>query len=142
MIPLRRNFLIDKSFQIRFMRFVIIACVLVCSISLLSQYFFIEWLLRILRDSKMMPLSLVLDLVAISEQLLEFTVILILGCVAIIVSLALFYSHRIAGPIYNMKKTIDSVIEGKRDARVRLRKNDYLFDLADKINQLLESKKS
>lgn len=140
MAPLRRNFMIDSGFQTRFMRFVIIACVFVCSISLLSQYFFVKWLLQVLRDSKVMPFDLVMDLLSISDQLFQMTVFLILGCMTIFIFLAMFYSHRIAGPIYNIKKTIDAVLEGKKDSRVHLRKNDYLVDLADKVNLLLDRK--
>lgn len=140
MRPLRTKFLINPDFQIRFMRFVIISCVLVCSISLMAQYFFIEWLLNIIRDTRVLPLEVVLDLVEISEQALSITMTLIFAAMLIIITLALFYSHRIAGPIYNMKKTMDSFLNGDRMAKITLRKDDYLEDLGDKINELMKKR--
>ncbi len=51
---------------------------------------------------------------------------------------ALMLSHRIAGPIYNMSKTMERFRGGDRDARVRLRKRDHLHEAAAEINTTLE----
>lgn len=55
--------------------------------------------------------------------------------------LAIFVSHRIAGPIYRIKSIIRDIGEGKLDRRVYLRKNDELHDLADEINKMQENLK-
>lgn len=52
------------------------------------------------------------------------------------------YSHRIFGPVVSLRRHITSLLEGKYDSRVKLRKNDELKDLADDLNKLAESLQS
>lgn len=51
--------------------------------------------------------------------------------------MALEFSNRIAGPIYRLERELDKVISGERVSHIRLRKNDELKVLADKINKLI-----
>ena len=51
---------------------------------------------------------------------------------------ALKFSHRIAGPMYNMGLTLERYMKGQVTARVKLRKHDYLTEVADHINEFLE----
>lgn len=57
------------------------------------------------------------------------TVILILGNIV--------YSHRIAGPIYRLKKLLHQKLEGKSIEPIAFRKNDAFHDLADLMNRVL-----
>lgn len=50
----------------------------------------------------------------------------------------IFYSHKLAGPIYRIEKTILKLINGSRNFRVQLRKKDEFKKLADTTNKLLE----
>lgn len=52
----------------------------------------------------------------------------------------LYFSNRIAGPIYNLRKAIARVLAGEQDVRVQFRKNDYFQELSEEMNQLLEKK--
>lgn len=52
--------------------------------------------------------------------------------------IGIFFSHRIAGPVYRMKADIEKVLAGDKDVRVVLRKSDKLQDLAESVNLLLE----
>lgn len=56
----------------------------------------------------------------------------------IIYYFGLLISHRIAGPLYKINKTIDEVIETQMKIKIQLRKDDYFHEHADKINNLLE----
>ena len=47
-------------------------------------------------------------------------------------------SHRIAGPVFRMKRYLDSVADGNYSERLTLRKKDELKDLADAINRLVD----
>ncbi|MFN3660975.1 MAG: hypothetical protein ACK4TN_07065 [Brevinematales bacterium] len=52
----------------------------------------------------------------------------------------LFISHKMAGPIYRIKKTLDEASEGKIDIKTlefRLRKQDELHDLVKSLNRFL-----
>jgi len=61
--------------------------------------------------------------------------LLILVVVAVI---GIFYSHRLAGPVYRINKDLQKVLDGEQGVRVSLRKEDKLHDLADQINALLD----
>ncbi|MEJ2543064.1 MAG: hypothetical protein P8Y99_03260 [Calditrichaceae bacterium] len=48
-------------------------------------------------------------------------------------------SHRIVGPTIQIQRVLERAIKGKYEARINLRTNDYLHELADDINLLLEN---
>lgn len=50
---------------------------------------------------------------------------------------SILHSHRIAGAMYNISRTIQRVLEGDMDAEVRLRKEDFSTDVAGQINDLI-----
>ena len=51
---------------------------------------------------------------------------------------ALKLSHRIAGPMVRIRRDLERVRHGEVGLRIRLRKGDYLVQVADDINELLE----
>jgi len=53
-------------------------------------------------------------------------------------ALSLFLTHHIAGPLVQMQRVINDVRNGKTDSRVRLRRGDYITELADDFNKLLD----
>jgi hypothetical protein len=59
--------------------------------------------------------------------------------IAIVLSFfAVWYSHRIAGPVYRITSDVRSALLGRRGVRVHLRRKDELRELAAQINRLLE----
>jgi signal transduction histidine kinase len=52
--------------------------------------------------------------------------------------LSILLTHRIAGPIFKIKKTIRIIGDGKTSERVVLRKRDEFKDLAQELNTLLD----
>ena len=51
---------------------------------------------------------------------------------------ALRFSHRIAGPMYNVGKTLQRFRDGDADAKVILREHDYLVEIQDHVNAFLD----
>jgi len=49
----------------------------------------------------------------------------------------LFYSHKIAGPVYRFKKVTEEVAKGNFDIEINLRKNDEFKDLAESMNTMI-----
>lgn len=47
-------------------------------------------------------------------------------------------SHRIAGPMVQIKRVIDQALKGEYKSRIQLRSNDYLHEIGDELNTLLE----
>ena len=52
--------------------------------------------------------------------------------------LALLFSHRIAGPVYRIEKTVDEIAKGNLGLKIRLREGDELVSLAYMINSMTE----
>ena len=59
-----------------------------------------------------------------------FLVMLFVGIISLI------YSHRIAGQIYRLKKSIEALQEGKEIGCIKLRPADEFQDLADSLEKL------
>ncbi len=59
-----------------------------------------------------------------------------LGALLIIV-ISIIISHRVVGPIFSMEQTIDRIVRGEKVEFIRLRKNDALKGLVEKINGLI-----
>lgn len=54
---------------------------------------------------------------------------------------ALYLSHRVAGPIYNINRALEDFLDGNDDVKITLRKHDFFPELAAKINKVFESRK-
>jgi methyl-accepting chemotaxis protein len=62
-------------------------------------------------------------------------VFIILG----IIIISLFYSHKIAGPLYRIGSTVKNIGNGDFSIRIKLRHGDAVHSLAESINKLVES---
>ncbi len=59
--------------------------------------------------------------------------------VVIVVLLGLLISHRIAGPVYRVRKSMEEVARGNVNIRVKLRDGDKFTGLADAFNKMMDS---
>ena len=60
-----------------------------------------------------------------------FPILFVMAAVTVI------FSHRIAGPIYRIERTLDELIQGQDLACIQLRQGDELKGLAGRINKLI-----
>lgn len=60
----------------------------------------------------------------------------------LIITFSLFYSHSMAGPIYNIKRTLKEMMETGETKQIKIRKTDQFQDLVEVINQYIEFKNS
>ena len=60
--------------------------------------------------------------------------------ISIITIFSLFFSHRMAGPLYRIRKTLTEYLEHKNPLPIRLRNGDHFEDIADLINRSLHLK--
>jgi methyl-accepting chemotaxis protein len=133
----RRQFFIKKEFQSQFiLRF----CVLILGGGILSTalvlYFSMGNLTALFQNSRLVItdtaffiLPAVLYTSFITIVLISLTVILV----------ALFVSHKIAGPIFRLEKDISVIGKGDLAYRIHLRKGDQLRELSADINQMTAS---
>lgn len=53
--------------------------------------------------------------------------------------LALFVSHKFAGPLFRLERVAESLASGDLTAKAVLRKGDDLFETAEAVNRMIES---
>lgn len=59
------------------------------------------------------------------------------GVLIIIISIySLFFSHRMAGPIYRMRISLDRMLQGDYDFKINVRKTDFFITIVDKLEKL------
>lgn len=78
------------------------------------------------------------------KQNLVYAMIFIGGIVIILASAAtltitLIGSHKIAGPIYRLERSLESIGNGNLSQKIKFRENDAIHELADNINKTTES---
>lgn len=66
------------------------------------------------------------------------TAILIVFFGLVALAAGLLVSHKVAGPIYRIGKVAGQVGEGQMSKRIELRRGDYIRELADKLNVMLD----
>lgn len=59
-----------------------------------------------------------------------------LAIMCIIAIYTIFFSHRIAGPIYRIRVSLDRMLAGDYEFKIKVRKNDFYGNIADKLEQL------
>lgn len=66
-----------------------------------------------------------------------------LACLAVLVPImawdAVKFSHRLLGPLYRFRKTVQSIADGEPVRPIKLRQRDYLTEFRDDFNRMLES---
>jgi methyl-accepting chemotaxis protein len=129
----RKNYFIEKKFQTKYLLLTII--MLLAYTLLFVTIIFAPYMLKLYLNY---PLT---------EKAEAAKVLLLLhgtvwpwigGVILFFGAVSIFISHKIAGPLFRMKKTLSQVTEGNLNASIKLRKWDDLKDLADHINLLIE----
>ena len=138
---LRKKLLVDKDLQFNIIRYLVLysttlSLVFLCVLYIASSYF-ITKVSQLNVDPEIIT-SLFSD---INYMALAFFILILL------ISLAssyfsLFFSNKIAGPIYNMNQTLELNRNNNSQNLIQLRKEDYFLNLAEKINSLIAQKKN
>lgn len=159
----RKRYVIDRSFQFRFIGTLIITVIVALIIftalsaafywakSMAGDNVFKEYITvhkqvtetrQVEKDGEMVEEEYLVsrEFPGLKRWELVIPPILInnLVIIVIIAVIGIFYSHRIAGPVYRMKTDIARVLEGEKDIRITLRKKDALKEIADSVNLLIE----
>ncbi len=69
--------------------------------------------------------------------ILKVSALLVLGSL-VIGGLSLFASHRIAGPIFRLNKSLKNLASGHFDERITFRKQDYFHEVAENFNHMAD----
>lgn len=133
----RRNYFIKKEFQAKFILKFCLLIILACAVMSGLVYFLstkttttsFENLRLIVKSTSdfILPTLILSSLIAIT--LISLATILIV----------LFVSHRIAGPLYRLEKSLAEIGKGNLAVDVRLRKSDEIKALAASVNNMIRN---
>jgi len=127
----RRQFIVAVPFQVRYIAFrVILLMILALALWILVFYpLQLQVITEILDTSRVMSDS---SLLIPSPRVLGGLV----AVFALMGALAVFESHRIAGPIYRVEKVMHALIAGELPQRIALRRGDNFSHLVPVLNAL------
>jgi len=136
----RKNYFIDKAFQVQF---ILKFCILVIAASAISG----GALYLLSRDTVTTAfIDSRLSIVTTADYILP-SVIASSVVAIILISIATFFvvmylSHRIAGPLFNIERSIKDIASGDLSGKIHLRAADEIQRLASSLNDMTDSLKS
>lgn len=143
-IQRRKHFWVDKKFQLRMIgRFmlVMIGGIFLSHAVTLGFFKLKEMLNPSARDIIYFSNPMTENL-AFSQTLevlwLPLVVSSLVGTV-LVLFFALFYSHRMAGPLFNLKRSMRQAESGDWNVPVKIRKQDEFHDVEEALNRLLQA---
>ncbi|MFH0903456.1 MAG: hypothetical protein V2A73_22735 [Pseudomonadota bacterium] len=147
-----RNYLLDKSLQLRYVLMVVtVSAAIACLLGYLIWHQASYASARIVETATGPDMAWLGDGVrtAIASSLsqsdsqLVLTMLIVgLGIMAILMLYLVVLTHRVAGPLYKMGSYFDDIREGKLPKTRRLRKHDELRDFYEHFRQMTETLRS
>lgn len=128
----RKSYFVERGFQLRFARFVLVFMVSACVATALIV-FYATFTVLSTRLVGIYPQARLAEIfrsayVALFVGVLAVTPVIFYG--------ALVFSHRLAGPLPKIYRVLRGIGEGNFDVNLVLRKKDELKELAEVINDM------
>ncbi len=133
---MRRIFLINKKFQLRFSLFV---CSWIIGLSLIYPFVIRELFEQVLHFAAKDPMGP--SMAVLEERRSQFMTLLIAAesvFIGMTFLIMIFVSHRIAGPLYKLSRFFKEAGAGNLREELRFRKHDHFKNLADEYNQMIK----
>jgi signal transduction histidine kinase len=121
----RSVFLINPAFQLKF-------GLIVCSVIVIST---IIYPVIIYDFFKMVGPNFV----DARNELIAFLVIVQLLITALVFIIFIFFTHKIAGPLFKLKSHLRAIREGHPTSPLTFRNGDYFHDVAEEVSLFLET---
>jgi len=135
----RSQLLINKRFQLKFAFFV---CSWIFALSMIYPiiiYNVFEYFLNSIGAVNPGSALSLEKIKGIENQVLMLLGVLQLLFLAITFLLSVFLSHRIAGPLFKLRRAMDEVGRGNLDQRIAFRKKDHFIELQEAFNEMIQS---
>jgi len=133
----RRLLLINKPFQLRFAFFVVSWMIALSVTYPLIIFELFEMMGRLLTKLAVDP-TIGQQILSKKTEVTALLVLLQLAVMSVMFLVSIFLSHRIAGPIYKLSKSMELARDGKLEGPIYFRKNDHFQEVADLFNALLD----
>jgi len=131
----RKRYLIKRGMQFRYIG-IVFALVILASIVTGYTVFATGWTLLGEKLASVYPQGRLVYVFRTTNMALMRNLLLVSPFIFL---LALIFSHKVAGPVYRIEKSIDEIAGGNLMLKVKLRKGDELKDLAEIINVMTEN---
>jgi methyl-accepting chemotaxis protein len=129
----RKNYFVEKKFQAKYILLTVL--MLLTYTFLFVVIIFAPYMLTLYFDY---PIAEKADAARVI-LLLHGTIWPWLGGIILFFGvISIFISHKVAGPLFRIKKALSQVTNGDLSVVIKLRKWDDLKDLADHVNKLIE----
>lgn len=124
----RRIVIIKRALQFKYIAVVLIAMILVAFTVGWDVYYTVGRAIMELEAPGLYPI-----MVKINNLMLGKLAVLLV----IVFIIAIFVSHKFAGPIFKFERSCDTIAKGDLTYRVHLRSGDELIELQDKFNGMV-----
>ncbi len=131
----RRRFLICNKFQRKILILVFFSVIIPVALTSISLFYLI---FNVSANELVFPEAIASSLIPAAKKVAIIVLVLVPFSLCLIGWWAYHVSHKFAGPLCRLYRELDERIDGKTKAHIKLRKGDYLEELADKINALLD----
>lgn len=74
----------------------------------------------------------------VMQNLLPWLLLINMLAITVVLFFALFYTHRIAGPLYHIQEDIRKIAQGNLTTKIKTRRKDQLKELEAEINKMTE----
>lgn len=134
-VVFRRQYLIKKGLQFRYIG-IVFSLALLASVVTGYTVFATGWTLLGEKLANVYPQGRLIYVIRTTNLALIRNLLFVSP---FIFFLGLLFSHKIAGPVYRIEKSIEEIAKGNLALRIKLRKGDEFWDLADIINTMTEN---
>lgn len=124
----RYTYVIDPDLQFRFLFTWFGMLLLYIALVIASFYFTMEYFVGQITDY---------NLQKVLAQIFRYNSVFVIFLTVLFGMFSILISHKIAGPAYNICRSINRMMKGNFDFTVQLRQSDYLKQIADHLNDLL-----
>ncbi len=131
---LRRKYLIKRGLQFRYIGLVFILILLASAVTGYTV-FATGWSLLGEKLANVYPQGRLIYVFNTANATLVRNLLLVSPFIFI---MALLFSHKIAGPVYRIEKSLFDIAKGNLSLKIKLRKGDELKDMAEIINMMTE----
>ena len=134
----RKTYLINPRFQWRFIGFMAVVSLLAISLLFVSNILFFQDMEREARSVGLTPDNPYFDFLREQKASLSKLYFGVSGVVFVLMmALGIRYSHRIAGPLYQLNGRMQRIANGEPPSLVKFRRNDQFLELAESFNAMI-----
>ena len=135
MLNRRKTYLVNPPFQLKFSMLITF---LVFLSSLIYPWAIFDLINEIIDVFSKVAPSFTPILIGRRKSLWVILTLWEIGFLGLIFSITIFFSHKVAGPLYRVKVFLDDIKNGKGRSPIILREGDYFQDIVKDIEQTFD----